>query len=52
MVTVQPAPFVKPHFVLIAAVAVVLLIDRRSVHLPVSRRIFMRASIRLLTSDG
>ena len=26
-VTVQPAPFVKPHFVLIAAAAAVLLID-------------------------
>ena len=29
-VTVQLAPFVKPHFVLIAAAAAVLLIDGRS----------------------
>ena len=43
IVTVQPAPFVKPHFVLIAAVAVVLLIDGRSAHLTASRRILMRA---------
>ena len=42
-VTVQLAPFVKPHFVLIAAAAAVLLIDRRSVHLIISRRILMRA---------
>ena len=28
-VTVQPAPFVKPHFALIAAVAAVLLINGR-----------------------
>ena len=31
-VTVQPAPFVKPHCVLIMAVATVLLIYRRSAH--------------------
>ena len=42
-VTVQLAPFVKPHFVLIAADAAVLLIDRRSAHLIISRRILMRA---------
>ena len=42
-VTVQPAPFVKPHFVLIAAVAAVLLIDGCSVHLTISYRIFMQA---------
>ena len=43
IVTVQPAPFVKPHFALIAAIAAVLLIDRRSAHLIISRRISMRA---------
>ena len=32
VVTVQPAPFVKPHYVLIAANAAVLLIDGRSAH--------------------
>ena len=32
IVTVQPAPFVKPHFVLIAAAAAVLLIYGRSAH--------------------
>ena len=37
------APFAKPHFVLIAAVAAVLLINGRSAHLPVSRRILMQA---------
>ena len=42
-VTVQPALFVKPHFVLIAAAAAVLLIDGRSAHLTASRRILMRA---------
>ena len=31
-VTVQPAPFVKPHCVLIVAAATVLLIKRRSAH--------------------
>ena len=42
-VTVQPALFVKPHFVLIAAAAAVLLIDRRSAHLIISRQILMQA---------
>ena len=42
-VTVQPAPFVKPHFVLIAAAAAVLLIDGRSAHLNTSQRILMQA---------
>ena len=42
-VTVQPASFVKPHFVLIAADAAVLLIDGRSTHLNASWRILMRA---------
>ena len=42
-VTVQPAPFVKPHFVLISAAAAVLLISRRSSHLTARRRILMRA---------
>ena len=32
IVTVQPAPFVKPHCVLIVADATVLLIDGRSAH--------------------
>ena len=31
-VTVQPAPFVKPHCVLTAATAAVLLMNRRSPH--------------------
>ncbi len=31
VLTVQPAPFAKPHFVLTAAIAAVLLINRRSV---------------------
>ena len=31
-VTVQTAPYVKPHFVLIVAVATVLLIGERSAH--------------------
>ena len=43
IVTVQPAPFAKPHFVLIAAAAAVLLIYWRSAHLFVSRRILMQA---------
>ena len=42
-ITVQPAPFVKPHFVLIAAAAAVLLIDGRSAHLNTSQRILMQA---------
>ena len=32
IVTVQPAPSVKPHCVLIVAIATVLLIYRRSAH--------------------
>ena len=32
VVTIQPAPFVKPHCVLIVANATVLLIDRRLAH--------------------
>lgn len=39
----QPAPFVKLHFVLIAAVAAVLLIVGRAAHPTASPRILMRA---------
>ena len=41
--TVQPAPFVKPHFVLIVAYATVLLIIGRSVHQGWSGSILMQA---------
>lgn len=42
-VTVQHAPFAKPHCVLIMAFAIVLLIYGRSADLDISRRIFMQA---------
>ena len=47
--TVQPAPFVKPHCVLIVANATFLLIDRRSAHTDVRLQkhasIFLQADI-------
>ena len=42
-VTVQPAPFGKPHCVLTAAGAAIFLIDWRSAHLHIRRRILMQA---------
>ena len=41
--TVQLAPFGKPHYVLTAAGAAVFLIDWRSAHLHIRRRILMQA---------
>ena len=43
IVTVQPAPFVKPHCVLIVASATVLLIKWRSAHQEWSGSILMQA---------